>query len=692
MPINKHSRGTMRQIRASRSRLVLDFQLPKLIPCLILLLAACGPQSTLGEADVGVSVQSLSASDVAKVTLTVSASDISPSIVQDLQQAGGTFRGIIGSIPTGTQRTFLAQAFDASNTLIYEGHASDVTVTAGETASVVLVLQQSTAPTPYLNNVPRLTGLSTSVSHVKPGQPVALTVTATDADGHPLAYAWTATGGTFTQATTASPTWNAPLTEGTYTLSVSVTDGQGGQTGISLKIAVVSTRGSASTSVSFNAWPVVSQVTGTPLGQVAPGAAVNLDVSAVEPDGDALTYGWADDCGGGFSNPAVKNPAWTAPASAPTGGVCQVTVTVSDGRGGSTTGRLGIGVGLPPIPNAAPVVDHTFQSHSVIPSGGTVTLSVNAHDPEGTALTFTWSASTGALSTPVNSASRSEVVWTAPAPGNPIPITLVVQDADGQKTTHSFTVGFPDQLCVKTVTSYLKKANPYGAPLSVAYAMAGGAGGGANNQYMGLGGARVSGTFTLGAGDLEVFVGGGGGGGDNFHGRAGAGGAGYYGGGGGGLMGGGAGSGGGGGSSAILSGGQIINVAAGGVGGGLGNAGQGGSRTGGAAGTNNYNINPTAGTFGAGGQNSMSKGGTGLNGGAGTTAGGGGGYGGGGGSGASPGGSAGGNGGGTPDTMGLGANTWASATTLPDEAGEKRQQGGNAGLVILTYSAPTCEL
>src|SRR5215217_3611460 len=203
----------MPQTHASRSRRRLSFPLPEIIPCLILLLVACGPQSTVGAADVGVSIQSLSASEVARVTLTVSASDISPSIVHDLQKTGGTFRGIIGSIPTGTQRTFQAQAFDSSNTLIYEGQATDITVTAGDTTLVVLLLQQSTAPTPYLNNVPRLTGLSTSSSDARPGQSVALTVTATDADGHPLAYAWTATGGTLTQAFLLCPSCNHPDVE-----------------------------------------------------------------------------------------------------------------------------------------------------------------------------------------------------------------------------------------------------------------------------------------------------------------------------------------------------------------------------------------------------------------------------------------------------------------------------------------------
>jgi hypothetical protein len=42
---------------------------------------------------------------------------------------------------------------------------------------------------------------------------------------------------------------------------------------------------------------------------------------------------------------------------------------------------------------------------------------------------------------------------------------------------------------------------------------------------------------------------------------------------------------------------------------------------------------------------------------------------------------------------GLGANTWSSSTTLPEAAGAGGStlacQGGNGGLVIITYESPT---
>jgi hypothetical protein len=664
---------------------------------LLVPLVACSPAALQeGSADIGVSAQALSTSEVARVTLTVSAADISPSIVANLQKTGGQWRAVIGAIPVGSNRTFLAQAYNSSNDKVYEGQATGVTISSGTTAAVVILLQQSTPPTPFVNSAPKVTGLTASTDRVGLNESVTLAVTDTDADGDARSYTWTATGGTFANGNTASPTWTAPATEGTYTLSVSVTDGRGGQAGISLKIAVVHARGAANVAVSFNAWPVATQVTGTPSGQVAPGGVVSLDVAAVDPDNDALTYSWADDCGGSFSGTTVKSPAWTAPASASTGAVCKVTVSLNDGRGGSTTGQLGINLGLPQIPTMPPVIDEFFQSTDTVALGGTVQLVVSAHDPEGTALTFTWSRSAGTLGTPVTSASRSEVVWTAPAAGSSSwtapaagtssAITLVIQDESGQKTTQSFLINLTGETvtCVKVVTSYLKKANPYGDPLTVNYSMVGGGGGGMGYSWTGSNGATATGSFTLGTGNLEVFVGGGGGWTAYYFWNCGGGGAGYFGGGAGAPHGGG-----GGGSSAIFNANELVAVAAGG--GGAGRGGGGGSTTGGTSGDAS---NPSgAGTLGAGGHCPPASGGIGLNGGTvfGPYAGAGGGYGGGGGV-AAVGGTAGGTAGNSDNSGGLGASTWSTATTLPPAAGAGSTGGGNAGLVILTYKAVTCLL
>jgi hypothetical protein len=201
---------------------------------------------------------------------------------------------------------------------------------------------------------------------------------------------------------------------------------------------------------------------------------------------------------------------------------------------------------------------------------------------------------------------------------------------------------------------------------------AGGSGGAEGGGSPGGNGASAQGTFTLAAGDsLAVYVGGGGG--SSGYNQGGGGGAGFFGGGGGGPYAQGGGGGGGG-------------TNAGGAGG--NGATSGSSFTGG---NGQYSPSGLGGQSAAGGAGGPSS----------DKGGGGGGFGGGGGasdvfSNAQPtaGGSSGANASNTGTSLGgLGATNWAADSTLPAAAGAGatvQGQGGNGGLVILTYSAPSC--
>ena len=115
--------------------------LTPLAAVLLLSLAACHSQPE-GSAFVSASVsQALSASDVTRVKVTVSVSDVT-SIVVELSKASGTWGGLIGNIPAGTNRAFLVEAFDASNTKRFGGQTSGVTITANQTVAVALTLQK----------------------------------------------------------------------------------------------------------------------------------------------------------------------------------------------------------------------------------------------------------------------------------------------------------------------------------------------------------------------------------------------------------------------------------------------------------------------------------------------------------------------------------------------------------------------
>jgi len=406
-------------------------------PILAVALVGCGGLD-LGEAQVGVSLRSLSAGDVDRVTVTVSGQDIAPPIVHDLVRAGGQWKGVIGQIPVGTNRTFHADAYDASATAIYSGEVTGVTITKGAPAVVVLLLQQATPPTPFVNSVPVIDGLVASAAAVGPEEEVSLALSAHDPDpGDALAYSWTATGGTFSSTSSASVVWTAPAVAGSYNLMAAIQDQKGATNALALTVEVQPhfAKGKAKVSVSFNTWPEVSGLTAQP-GMIAPGATAAIQLVAVDGDGDLLAFSWSDNCGGSFSSTTAEDPVWTAPLGPPLS--CTLSVAISDGRGGATTGSLTVLVGSV-APNIAPQIDSSYQSAEDAVAGETVTFRVYASDPEGGVLSFAWSAASGSLGTAQSTSTSSEVVWTASGIC-PTAIVLTATDPEGAQTAYTFNV------------------------------------------------------------------------------------------------------------------------------------------------------------------------------------------------------------------------------------------------------------
>ena len=88
------------------------------------------------------------------------------------------------------------------------------------------------------NNAPVISSIDVSPSTtVNTGASITLTCNATDADGDTLSYSWTASGGTIS-GSGSSVTWTAPNTAGTYTITVKVSDGKGGEATASKTITV----------------------------------------------------------------------------------------------------------------------------------------------------------------------------------------------------------------------------------------------------------------------------------------------------------------------------------------------------------------------------------------------------------------------------------------------------------------------
>jgi N-acetylneuraminic acid mutarotase len=415
----------------------------------LLALAACTSLPT-GSVEFAASVsQALSSNDITRVRVTVSASDM-PSRVVELAKSNGVWGGLMGNLPAGSNRSLLAEAFDSSGTLRFQGQTAGVTITANQTIAVAITLQEVAPPPPYGNEAPVIGALVSSSTSVQTGGSLSLTATVHDPNpGDTLTLAWTASGGTFSAPTAATSSWTAPSSTGVQTLTLTVTDSQGAAVSVSLTVNVVSgaSTGNAALDISFNLWPVVSKVSAS-LNRLDAGQSTTVSASASDADGDALSYQWAASCPGTWTN-ATSSSASFVPSAVPASACnnCRLTVTVQDGRGGQTTGSLSLCVATSSTERFPPSITNFYQSATSTSAGQTVAFDVTALDPQSSSLTFAWSANTGSLATAQNTASTSHVVWTAPScvsAGTTPSITATVTNAFNLTATQSFAVtGLP---------------------------------------------------------------------------------------------------------------------------------------------------------------------------------------------------------------------------------------------------------
>jgi hypothetical protein len=84
-------------------------------------------------------------------------------------------------------------------------------------------------PKPQENTPPTISNITLSSDLIKTGMEYTLSVQASDVDGDAMTYEWSATGGTFQNKNANPATWHAPDLAGSCTITVTVSDGRGGQ-------------------------------------------------------------------------------------------------------------------------------------------------------------------------------------------------------------------------------------------------------------------------------------------------------------------------------------------------------------------------------------------------------------------------------------------------------------------------------
>jgi len=93
------------------------------------------------------------------------------------------------------------------------------------------------------------------------------------------------------------------------------------------------------------------------------------------------------------------------------------------------------------IPNRAPVINNFSRNPTgLIGHGATVTLEVQASDPDGDAINYSWNVDGDGT---LNQNTGNQVIWTAPATGiNDDLITVTVTDSHGKQASQSLTINW----------------------------------------------------------------------------------------------------------------------------------------------------------------------------------------------------------------------------------------------------------
>jgi len=164
--------------------------------------------------------------------------------------------------------------------------------------------------------------------------------------------------------------------------------------------------------------------------RIEPGGAVQITCNAFDDDGDALAYTWS--ASDGAINGTGPEVTWTAPDAE---GLYRVFVTVDDGRGGAAESSLTLRVRSNQPPEILVMHSEIAGDNEWLVPGASAHVSCEAIDPDGDAMSFEWSASSGKLFGQGNA-----VVWQAPPTLGMQWITVVVTDIYGASAERSIPV------------------------------------------------------------------------------------------------------------------------------------------------------------------------------------------------------------------------------------------------------------
>ncbi|MCP4130732.1 MAG: hypothetical protein GY754_07100 [bacterium] len=411
----------------------------------ILTIASCGNNQNGDGANVpltgsgtlfAVIPDSLNESQVTRVTITVTGLD-SP-ITRDLTYNSGTSRweGTVDAIPIGTNRIFTADAYDASDTHLYTGQVTGITVSSLNSLAVHIILGPVTPPDNFENHVPVIQSVYYPGNNnmLKPNETMNMFVVATDEDGDDISYAWTASAGSFSQPTNLRTNYTAPASGGLVDITITVTDSK-------------AQSNSYTYTFDINSAPVISSLTADN-NPVLVENTVTLTVAAADQESDSFSYEWSC-ASGSFENSDTAAVRWTAPDTA---GIYQINVTVTDEHNYSGTANINISVeynvsdaGITTEFNNWPQVTSMIAANPQLSSNNlTTALTTDISDLNGDSLSYSWTSSCAGSFVDSSAANTDFTADPGLSQGDFCELALTVEDGKGGQALSKLNIVHKD--------------------------------------------------------------------------------------------------------------------------------------------------------------------------------------------------------------------------------------------------------
>jgi hypothetical protein len=271
-----------------------------------------------------------------------------------------------------------------------------------------LVDEQGDCPAGLVRAIP---GASQSVNQ---GDVVTLNGGGTAQSGNPLTFLWQQLGGpqvALSNPFSAAPTFTAPAVTVATTLTFRLTVSDGTLTDkAQMQVTVAH----------VNQAPVAAAGAAQTVDE---GSTVTLQGSGTDPDGDAIqSYAWTQVGGAAvtLSGAGTANPTFTAPALA--SGTATLTFQLVVGDGSLSSQAAAVTVTVRHVPHPPTL---TAAGSQTVASGGAVTLSATATDPENGAITWQWTQTAGPAVT-LSGGDTGRPSFTAPSVSAPTTLSFAV--------------------------------------------------------------------------------------------------------------------------------------------------------------------------------------------------------------------------------------------------------------------------